>query len=67
MDVLALGFIPLVRAQHTTALQRGELMRYLAELAWAPDAILHNPHLRWREEAPTGWPSGLVAAIPLVK
>ena len=23
-------------------------MRYLAELAWAPDAILHNQNLRWR-------------------
>ncbi|HJU16554.1 MAG TPA: DUF6544 family protein [Stellaceae bacterium] len=28
---------------------RGELMRYLAELAWAPHAILHNPRLHWRE------------------
>lgn len=28
---------------------RGELMRYLAELAWAPQAMLHNPRLRWRE------------------
>lgn len=28
---------------------RGELMRYLAELAWAPQAMLHNRHLRWRE------------------
>jgi hypothetical protein len=25
-------------------------MRYLAELAWAPDAILLNTALRWREE-----------------
>jgi hypothetical protein len=25
-------------------------MRYLAELAWAPDAILLNAALRWREE-----------------
>ena len=24
-------------------------MRYLAELAWAPDAILRNVDLRWRE------------------
>ena len=28
---------------------RGELMRYLAELAWAPHAMLHNPKLSWRE------------------
>ena len=26
-------------------------MRYLAELAWAPDAILANPKLRWRAES----------------
>ena len=51
LDVVALGFLPLVRAQRTVALQRGELMRYLAELAWAPDAILGNPKLRWRVES----------------
>jgi hypothetical protein len=28
---------------------KGELMRYLAELAWAPQAMLHNPQLSWRE------------------
>jgi hypothetical protein len=28
---------------------RGELMRYFAELARAPHAILHNPCLHWRE------------------
>lgn len=46
-DILALGFIPLARAPHTAALVRGERMRYLAEIAWVPDAILHNPALRW--------------------
>jgi hypothetical protein len=51
-DITALGFIPLARAKHTVALVRGELMRYLAELAWAPDAIVHNRHLRWREIDP---------------
>jgi hypothetical protein len=30
-------------------ISKGELMRYLAELAWAPHALLHNPHLHWRE------------------
>ena len=49
LDVSALGFIPMVRTPHTAALVRGELMRYLAELAWAPDAILANTALRWRE------------------
>ena len=28
---------------------RGELMRYLTELAWAPYAMLYNPTLSWRE------------------
>ena len=52
LDVMALGFIPIARASHTAALVRGELMRYLAELAWAPDAILENAKLRWREDGP---------------
>jgi hypothetical protein len=51
-DIMALGFIPLARAGHSSALMRGELMRYLAELAWAPDAILFNTALRWRVEGP---------------
>lgn len=28
---------------------KGELVRYLAELAWAPDAIRYNRALRWNE------------------
>jgi hypothetical protein len=52
LDVTALGFIPIGRAPHTPALVRGELMRYLAELPWAPDAILHNAALRWRKDGP---------------
>lgn len=52
LDVTALGFVPIARTPRTPALVRGELMRYLAELAWAPDAILQNPELRWREEGP---------------
>jgi hypothetical protein len=50
LDVLALGIVPIARAEHSSALMRGELMRYLAELAWAPDAILLNTELRWRED-----------------
>jgi hypothetical protein len=38
-DILAFGVIPIARAEHNSALMRGELMRYLAEIAWAPDAI----------------------------
>lgn len=51
-DVMVLGVIPIARAEHSFALMRGELMRYLAELAWAPDAILLNTALRWREDGP---------------
>ncbi len=51
LDVRALGLIPIMRAQRTTALTRGELMRYLAEIALVPDAILHNKVLRWRVDA----------------
>ena len=51
-DVMALGIIPLSRAAHSFALARGELMRYLAELPWAPDAILLNAHLRWHAVDP---------------
>lgn len=52
LDVRALGVIRLARAKPSAQLTRGELMRYLAELAWAPDAILHNRDLRWREDGP---------------
>lgn len=45
---MVLGFIPIARAAHTSALVRGELMRYLAEIAWVPHAIVHNGALRWR-------------------
>ncbi len=51
-DIMALGLIPIVRAAHTAALVRGELMRYLAELAWAPDAIVLNTELRWQQDGP---------------
>lgn len=52
LDVTAIGFIPIAHAEHSSALMRGELMRYLAELAWAPDAILHNTDMRWRVDGP---------------
>lgn len=51
-DITALGFIPIGRAEHSSALMRGELMRYLAELSWAPHAILLNTLLRWRVDDP---------------
>lgn len=52
LDVTALRFIQIAGAEHTPALIRGELMRYLAELAWAPPAILLNTTLRWRVDGP---------------
>lgn len=50
LDITALRLIPLSRTERSAALTRGELMRYLAELPLAPDAILHNSQLRWRDD-----------------
>ena len=58
LDVTALGVIPLVRTRPGSTLTRGELMRYLAELSFVPDAILHNPDLRWRVEDATTFTVG---------
>ena len=52
LSVKGFGIIPIVRAASSVALTRGELMRYLAEIAMAPDAILGNAALRWREVSP---------------
>ena len=52
LDVNLFGLIPLARTPRTSALTRGELIRYLGEPAWAPDAILSNADLRWREDGP---------------
>lgn len=51
LEARLFGSVRLARAEGAE-LDRGELMRYLAELAWAPHAILHNPHLSWREIEP---------------
>ncbi|MDG4647251.1 hypothetical protein P6F26_02240 [Roseibacterium sp. SDUM158017] len=62
----ALGSIPVARAEGAV-LDRSEAMRYLAELPWAPDAILGNPDIAWREtgaaevEARIETPSGPAA------
>jgi hypothetical protein len=40
--------IPVVRASGEEV-NRGEAIRYLAELPWAPQAIVLNPALSWRE------------------
>jgi hypothetical protein len=43
------GIITVIRAKPSDALMKGELMRYLAELPWAPDALLTNDQLDWAE------------------
>jgi hypothetical protein len=49
LAVRLFGVFKVAGAERSVSLDRGELMRYLAELAWAPDAILRNRTLRWRE------------------
>lgn len=52
LTATALGIVPLARAGPTPALTCGELMRYLGEIALAPDIILANPELIWRTDGP---------------
>jgi hypothetical protein len=42
-------------------------MRYLAEIAWAPDAILGNTACAGGRMDPTGWQSVLAQAKPPAK
>lgn len=48
LEARLLGAFPVARVIDTDAAFRGEAMRYLAELIWAPDAILNNRLLEWR-------------------
>lgn len=41
------GSIPVANVRGPSV-SHSELQRYLAELAWVPDAIYHNPFLRWK-------------------
>jgi hypothetical protein len=43
-----LGALRVLRPTGGDAVYRGEAMRYLAELMWAPDAVLGNRQLDWR-------------------
>jgi hypothetical protein len=43
-----LGALPFLRFSGRAAATKGEIMRYLAELPWSPDAILRNRALEWR-------------------
>ena len=47
LEVRLLG-LPL-RRQRGPQLSRGEVYRYLAEIAWAPQAIIAHRQLEWRE------------------
>lgn len=49
VDVRLLGIVPVARASGA-AVTRGEVMRYLAELPWCPDAILRNRQIAWEVE-----------------
>ncbi|MFZ6815580.1 DUF6920 family protein [Undibacterium sp. Rencai35W] len=41
------GFFTVAEQSNTEASSRGELMRYLAEAAWYPTALLPNQGIRW--------------------
>ena len=43
----ALGLFPLADVRGTPAAARGELLRYLAEAAWYPTALLERQGVRW--------------------
>jgi len=48
LRVRALGLLPVAQAAPCDALTKGEAMRYLAELPWAPDAMLLDRALDWQ-------------------
>jgi len=47
LEVRAFGLVRIAHESGGAQLAKGEIMRYLAEIAWAPDAIVDNPHLTW--------------------
>ncbi|MCV2869450.1 hypothetical protein OEW28_12515 [Defluviimonas sp. WL0002] len=47
LEARLLGSVPLA-AKSGTEIALGEALRYLAELPWAPDAILGDPAIGWR-------------------
>lgn len=51
LDARLFGSVPVARLSGGE-LTLGEAFRYLAELPWAPDAILGNPDLAWRVTGP---------------
>lgn len=56
------GLLPLSGSpSNPAALHKGQIMRYLAEIAWSPDAIVRNRTLEW-----TGLSKGLRVSHPSV-
>ncbi|WP_461305868.1 DUF6544 family protein [Albidovulum sp.] len=47
LEARLLGSVPVARAEGEK-INLAEAYRYLAELPWAPDAIIGNPDLQWR-------------------
>lgn len=54
LDARLLSLLPLAQAKGEAA-DLAEAIRFLAELPWAPDAILKTPGLTWREQADGGF------------
>ena len=48
LEVRILGAIPMANATGPDS-DKGEMMRFLSELAWNPDAILNAAALKWRQ------------------
>lgn len=61
LEARLFGSVPVARASGRD-LALGEAFRYLAELPWAPDAILGNPDLVWRVTGPDAVEVGLATA-----
>ena len=47
LEVRLLGVVPVAHIVGGAAVNQGEVLRYLAELPWCPDAILVNRALEW--------------------
>ena len=54
--------LPLANLRGTAELARGELMRFLAEAAWYPTALLPGPNLQWSPRDDTSARAELTAA-----
>lgn len=51
LRIRALGLILVASVRPSPELTRGELIRYLAEIPWAPQAIVANSSLRWTQRS----------------